>query len=112
MNILNNYNTISKKENKLNSRVRNIEPDFIDIISKKVINSRDITDTVTMPRSIFKGYLCFTTGTVINSIAPIFSKTKLAKGLTIISSMLSILGTYNFVKPFLIKNKELTKTEK
>ena len=66
MNILNNYNTISKKENKLNSRVRNIEPDFIDIISKKVINSRDITDTVTMPRSIFKGYLCFTTGTVIN----------------------------------------------
>lgn len=79
------------------------KPDILDVFSKKVVNQRDITDTVTVPRAIFKGYLCFTVGTAINSIASLLKHEKLKKGLTIAGTLASIYGTYNFVKSFLIK---------
>lgn len=88
------------------------KPDLLDIASEKIINKRDITDTVTMPRAIFKGYLCFTAGTAINAIAGMLKNDKAKKGLGIAGSLISILGTFNFVKPFLIKEKKLTETEK
>lgn len=87
--------------------------DIFDKISSKVINKDDITDTVTMPRTIFKGYLCFTAGTAINAISGMITKHQgLKKYLGIIGSLISIYGTYNFVKPFLIRGKELTNEEK
>lgn len=88
------------------------KPDILDIFSEKVVNKRDLTDMVTVPRTIFKGYLCFTAGTAINAIASLTGSNKLSKGLGILGNIISIYGTYNFVKPFLIKEKELTKTEK
>ena len=88
------------------------KPDLLDIASEKIINKRDITDTVTMPRAIFKGYLCFTAGTAINAIAGMLKNDKAKKGLGIAGSLISILGTFNFVKPFLIKEKNLTEIEK
>ena len=121
MNILNNFseeNLPVITENQTNNTVKNapfkkdIKPDILDICSEKIINSRDITDTVTMPRAIFKGYLCFTAGTAINAIAGMLKKGKLSKGLSIAGSLISVLGTFNFVKPFLIREKELTKSEK
>ena len=86
--------------------------DIIDILSKKVVNQKDITDTVTMPRTIFKGYLCFTAGTMSNAIGAIIKNEKIKKPFNIIGYILSIYGTYNFVKPYLIKNEKLTKEEK
>ena len=88
------------------------KPDLLDIASEKIINKRDITDTVTMPRAIFKGYLCFTAGTSINAIAGMLKNDKAKKGLGIAGSLISILGTFNFVKPFLIKDKNLTEEGK
>ena len=88
------------------------KPDLLDIASEKIINKRDITDTVTMPRAIFKGYLCFTAGTAINAIAGMLKNDKAKKGLGIAGSLISILGTFNFVKPFLIKDKNLTEAGK
>ena len=88
------------------------KPDLLDIASEKIINNRDITDTVTMPRAIFKGYMCFTAGTAINAIAGMLKKGNLSKGLSIAGSLISILGTFNFVKPFLIKDKNSTETGK
>lgn len=88
------------------------KPDILDIFSEKVVNKRDLTDMVTVPRTIFKGYLCFTAGTAINAIASLTGSNKLSKWLGILGNIISIYGTYNFVKPFLIKEKELTKTEK
>ena len=88
------------------------KPDILDIFSEKVVNKRDLTDMVTVPRTIFKGYLCFTAGTAINAISSLCGKGKLSKGLGIAGNLISIYGTFNFVKPFLIKEKDLTKSEK
>jgi len=117
MNVLSNFsvNTVSSSTiSQANDSAvqKKIKPDILDICSEKIINKRDITDTVTMPRAIFKGYLCFTAGTAINAIAGMLKKGNLSKGLSIAGSLISILGTFNFVKPFLIPEKELTKSEK
>ena len=81
------------------------KPDIIDFISKKAINPKDVNDTVTMPRAIFKGYLCFTAGTAINAIGGMLKNDKAKKFLAIAGSLISILGTFNFVKPFLHKEE-------
>ena len=125
MNILTNYESLVKKESPCSSLNCNCEchkgevakkseykPDIMDIFSKKVVNERDINDMVTAPRAIFKGYLCFTTGTAINAIAAMIKNAKLKTGLLIAGTLASIYGTFNFVKPFLIKQENLTKSEK
>ena len=119
MNVLANFQTPSViQENKEVQPVKqeapklDYKPDLLDIASEKIVNKRDITDTVTMPRAIFKGYLCFTAGTAINAIAGMLKNDKAKKGLSIAGSLISILGTFNFVKPFLIKDKNLTEEGK
>ncbi len=88
------------------------KPDILDKLSDKVVSRRDITDTVTVPRSIFKGYMCFTAGTAINAIAGMLRDSKFKTGLSIAGSLISIYGTYNFVKSFLVKDKSLTESKK
>lgn len=109
MNILANYQNqtqiLTTKENKPVQKTPEYKPDILDILSEKVVNRRDITDTVTIPRAIFKGYLCFTVGTAINAIAGMLQQGKLTKGMNIAGSLISIYGTYNFVKSFLVKEK-------
>ncbi len=122
MNILNNINEalpaytfepVTEVQYKEKEKPLEYKPDIVDFISKKVVNKDDIKDTVTMPRAIFKGYLCFTAGTAINAIAGMVKKFgALSKTLGIIGSIISIYGTYNFVKPFLLKENDLTKEEK
>ena len=117
MNIINNYSeyklqTKQGLEIKKTNPESAYKPDFFDKICEKVVNKRDINDMVTTPRAIFKGYLCFTAGTAINSIAALIKKPNISKYLNIAGSIISIYGTYNFVKPFLIKGKDLTKNEK
>ena len=86
--------------------------DILDIFSEKVVNKDDINDMVQAPRAIFKGYLCFTAGSSLTLISSLLKNKKLNKGLTIAGSLLSIYGTYNFVKPFLVKDKNLTNNQK
>ena len=116
MNILatyqNNVQVPQKVENKSVNNIPKYKPDILDILSEHVVNRRDITDTVTIPRAIFKGYLCFTVGTAINAIVSMFQQNKYTKCLSIGSSLISIYGTYNFVKGFLIQDKNLTDNEK
>ncbi len=121
MNVLSNFPTSSMGQENIEVKPVKQEaqkpkldykPDLLDIASEKIISNHDINDTVTMPRAIFKGYLCFTAGTAINAIAGMLKKGKLSKGLAIAGSLISILGTFNFVKPFLKKEKNLTETEK
>lgn len=126
MNILTNYQGTSKSPLKTevkpnteqtsvpipSKEISDYKPDLLDIASEKIINKRDITDTVTMPRAIFKGYLCFTAGTAIGTIAGMLKEGKCSKILAVAGSILSIFGTFNFVKPFLIKDKSLTETGK
>lgn len=86
--------------------------DILDIFSKKVINPKDINDMVEAPRSIFKGYLCFTAGASLTLIGSLIKNKTVNKAATILGSIISIIGTFNFVKPFLLKDKNLTKKEK
>ena len=111
VNVLNNQ-VRQEEPKKVQQTKLEYKPDILDICSEKIVKKRDITDTVTMPRAIFKGYLCFTAGTAINAIAGMLKKGKLSKTLAIAGSLISILGTFNFVKPFLIPEKQLTKAEK
>ena len=115
MNLLSIYSTGSERANipAMTNKPVAQKKDVIDIISDKFASKRDVYDTVTMPRAIFKGYLCFTAGTAINAIAGMLKKSNFSKALGITSSLISIYGTYNFVKPFLVRNNEnLTKKEK
>ncbi len=88
------------------------KPDVFEVLSKKVVNKKDLNDMVTIPRNIFKGYLCFTVGTAVNAIASLIKNERARKIMTILGSLASIYGTFNFVKPYLIRNNQLTKTEK
>lgn len=88
------------------------KPDVLDFLSEKVVNKNDLNDMVTTPRAIFKGYLCFTAGTAINTIASFIKNNKIANPLKILGCIVSIIGTYNFVKPYLIRSDKLTETGK
>ena len=88
------------------------KPDILDLLSKKVINQNDLNDMVTTPRAIFKGYLCFTIGASINTIGNFIKNEKISKALQILGCISSIYGTYNFVKPYLVRQNQLTKDKK
>lgn len=87
-----------------------IQDDIFDKINSKVINSKDITDTVTLPRCIFKGYLSFFAATALGTIGGMISKPKgLSNALKITSSVLGIVGTYEFLKPLIAKQTNNSK---
>ncbi len=120
MNVFDNFSQITTRDYSRNNSTKieqsnsknEYKPDILDIFSEKVVNKKDIDDMVTTPRAIFKGYLCFTAGTTLNAIASLLKDNKFSKGLKIAGSIISIYGTYNFVKPYLIRDKNLTKTKK
>ncbi len=89
------------------------ENSFFDSFSKKIVNEKDINDTVEVPRSIFKGYLCFFLGTSTGAITGLIkgqnALSKTVKGAFQLATIaLTSLGTFEFVKPYLIKQKEKT----
>lgn len=78
---------------------------FIDKFSTGIRNSADLNDTVSVPRTIFKGYFSFMVGTTFMSIASFMKKDGIMnKSLNVIGLLTALFGTYNFVKPYLIKN--------
>lgn len=89
--------------------------DFFDKISEKVVNPKDITDTVKVPRTIFKGYLGFMAGTSLIFMASFIENVRgfktISKFLKFTGFAATIVGTYEFVKPFLLKPKNEAKDE-
>lgn len=65
-----------------------------------------MTDTIVVPRTIFKGYLGIMTGTTLATLGTLTSKKtpKFAKSLSVSGLLLSLYGTYAFVRPFVIKD--------
>lgn len=104
-----NYNQIQEKRQIQNNQNKG---DIFDVFAKKVVNQRDLDDMVTTPRCIFKGYLCFTAGAMLGTIGNLVKNDKVSKATGIASSILSIYGTYNFVKPYLVKKEKLTNEQK
>ncbi len=76
-------------------------------------NTSDMTDTVSVPRTVFKGYLGFMSGSFLGAISQIVGAkkpSKLSKGLNIAGIGLMIYGTFAFVRPYIFKDiKGVTK---
>jgi hypothetical protein len=87
--------------------------DFLNKFHENVKNSADMTDTIVVPRTIFKGYLGIMGGTTLLSLGGIFHKySKFSKGLNIAGLLTSLYGTYAFVRPYIIKNSKGVLTTK
>lgn len=87
--------------------------EFIDVITDKVRNPRDINDCVAVPRGIFKAYISLMAGTALVAMANTLPK-KAAGVKTAISVTgwgLNILSAYYFAKPFAFKGNLPTVTK-
>lgn len=78
---------------------------WLDNIHEKTKNSADMTDTIVVPRTIFKGYLGIMTGTTIMTLGGLLNKhPKTSKTLTAAGLLTSLYGTWAFVRPFIVKD--------
>ncbi len=83
---------------------KSLQDSFFDTINAKTSLYKDINDTVSVPRCIFKGYLSFFCATALGTMASIISKPKaISNTLKVASSVLGMIGTLEFVKPLIIK---------
>ena len=98
-----------------NNTLQNQQPKF-DLLSKFhecTKNSADMTDTIVVPRTIFKGYLGIMTGTTLITLGSILNKSpKISKSLSIAGLLTSLYGTWAFVRPFIIKDSKGVATNK
>ncbi len=88
---------------------------FLDKFHSGVKNSADMTDTIIVPRTIFKGYLGIMTGTTLVTLGGLVNKTKnpkLFKGTMAAGLLTSLYGTWAFVRPFIIKDAKGVDTGK
>ena len=82
------------------------KPSFLDKIHENTRNSSDMTDTIVVPRTIFKGYLGIMTGTTLTTIGSFMTSKmpKTGKTLSTLGLLTSLYGTWAFVRPFIIKD--------
>jgi hypothetical protein len=86
---------------------------FLEKFHEKAKNSADMTDTILVPRTIFKGYLGIMGGTTLISLGALFGKLpKLSKTLSLTGMLASLYGTYAFVRPYIIKDAKGVATTK
>ncbi len=78
---------------------------FLDQIHARTKNSADMTDTIVVPRTIFKGYLGIMSGTTLLTLGGLLNKySKLSKTLSFAGALTSMYGTWAFVRPFILKD--------
>ena len=79
---------------------------FLEKFHTSVKNSADMTDTIVVPRTIFKGYLGIMTGTTLLTIGGLLAQKmkKTSLTLSLAGLLTSLYGTYAFVRPFIIKD--------
>ena len=80
---------------------------FLDNLHTHVKNSADMTDTIVVSRTIFKGYLGIMTGTTLVTLGGLVDKAKhpkLFKGTMTAGLLTSLYGTWAFVRPFILKD--------
>lgn len=85
--------------------------DVLKIFHDKVKNSADMTDSILVPRTIFKGYLGIMTGTTLLTLSSLSGKhPKISKPLGILGALTSLYGTWAFVRPFIVKDAKGVQT--
>ena len=87
---------------------------FLDKFRTAAKNSADMTDTIVVPRTIFKGYLGIMSGTTLATLGTLLASKmqKTSKALSVSGLLLSLYGTYAFVRPFIIKDTPGVETKK
>lgn len=80
------------------------EKHLTDNFQTKLKNSADMSDCITVPRTIFKGYLGIMVGTSLNAIASFMKPSVAKKALSITGIATSIYGTWAFVRPYILKD--------
>lgn len=86
--------------------IQNKTKSYLDNFSTKVKNSADLSDTITVPRTIFKGYLGVMSGMTLLTLGGLTSKfPKISKPLNIFGTLVSMYGTWAFVRPYIV-NKQ------
>lgn len=89
------------------------QPDYLKMFHDRAKNSADMTDSILVPRTIFKGYLGIMAGTTLVTIGSLLSKhPKISKPLSISGLISSLYGTWAFVRPFIIKDTNGVQTSK
>jgi hypothetical protein len=92
---------------------RSTGSDFLEKFHEKTKNSADMTDTILVPRTIFKGYLGIMSGTTLVTLGALLGRFKsLSKTLSITGLLASLYGTYAFVRPYIIKDAKGVATTK
>ena len=79
---------------------------FTDKFSTRIKNSADLNDCVSVPRSVFKGYLAFMLGTAaltLGSFIP--QKAKKVKNFILVAgNLVNLFGIWSFVRPYIVKD--------
>lgn len=77
---------------------------FTDNFQTKLKNSADMSDCITVPRTIFKGYLGVMTGTTLATVAGLTKNKTLKTTLMLTGAVLSTYGTWAFARPYVLKD--------
>ncbi len=86
---------------------------FLDKLHSYTKNSADMTDTIVVSRTIFKGYLGIMTGTTLVTLGGLFNKHPKTNKILMTSGLLSSLyGTWAFVRPFIVRDAKGVQTKK
>ena len=86
--------------------MRGVEPQkkkFTDKFQDRLKNSADMSDCISVPRTIFKGYLGIMTGTTALTIGSFIKNPVAKKVLSIGGLATSLYGTWSFVRPYILK---------
>ena len=86
------------------------EKHLTDNFQTKLKNSADMSDCITVPRTIFKGYLGIMVGTSLNAVASFMKPSIAKKALSITGIATSLYGTWAFVRPYILKDSVPTAT--
>lgn len=95
----------SIRSHSFNGNANSQSRSWLDKIHENTKNSADMTDTIVVPRTIFKGYLGIMTGTTILTLGSLlYNHPKIFKTVTAAGLLTSLYGTWAFVRPFVIKD--------
>ena len=101
----NNFKSVSPVNKSDNSvQQKELKESFTDKFSTRIKNSADLNDCVSVPRSVFKGYLAFMLGTSALTIGTFIPQKlkKLKTGLMVAGNLINLYGIWSFVRPYII----------
>ena len=96
----------------VNNEQQSKKVDLLKGFETKVKNSCDMNDTIEVPRTIFKGYLSFMIGTALGALNGLIKEgekgqnKKIKTVLAAASTLISLFGTWSFVRPYVIKDSQ------